>query len=44
MIETEDGEFYDFLVREIQKTLGNFIHEQVWVLYSSQEVSHTPLV
>lgn len=41
MLETEDGEFSDFLMREIHKTIGNFIHEQVWVLFATQEVSNT---
>jgi len=41
MLETEDGEFSDFLMREIHKTIGNFIHEQVWVLFATQEVSKT---
>jgi len=37
-LETEDSDFSDFVLREIQNTIGQHIHEQVWVLFSSEEV------
>ena len=37
-LETEDGDFGDFVLREIQNTIGQHIHESVWVLFSTEEV------
>ena len=38
MLETEDSEFGDFVLQEIQNTIGNQIHEQVWCLFNTEEV------
>ena len=37
-LETEDGDFNDYVLREIQNTIGERIHEQVWVLFNTEEV------
>lgn len=38
MLETDDSEFMDYMMQEIQSTVGNQIHEQVWCLFSTEEV------
>lgn len=37
-LETDDADFSDFVLREIQNSIGQHIHEQVWVLFSTEEV------
>lgn len=37
-LETDDGDFSDFVLREIQNSIGQHIHEQVWVLFATEEV------
>ena len=38
MLETDDNEYHDFVLRELQATVGERIHEQVWVLLATEEV------
>ena len=37
-LESEDGDFLDFILQEIQNTVGQHIHEQVWCLFATEEV------
>ena len=39
MLESDDTDFLDFVLREIQNTVGKTIHEQVWCLLYTEEVS-----
>lgn len=37
-LESDDGEFMDHVCREIQGSMGNQVHENVWCLFATEEV------
>ena len=37
-LENDDVEFNDYVLREIQGSIGKGINEQVWVLFATEEV------
>lgn len=38
MLETDDTEYMDFLLRRMKDTIGDQIHEQIWCLLHTEEV------
>ena len=37
-LESEDSDFLDFVLQEIQNTVGQHIHDSVWCLFATEEV------